>query len=285
MEGQALAKSRKKAGALDRFDVQDWEAPVDTIELTAKEKEEVCRQAIHSATMAKRSVVRRWQYGNQVAQQHKKTAQAFTHDEYRTVLANGATKELNLKYIIDDENRQVIELLTKYFAQDPDFEKLAPQGFTYSLKKGIYLFGDVGSGKTLIMRHLRNNQVKSYRMIRCRDIALQYADEGRPVVERYSRYSPDVDHSARDLFQQTESGYCFDDLGTESTAQNFGNKINVMEQILMNWYDSGKWNSIHLTTNLNADDIEEAYGSRLRSRFRQMFNIISFPPGSKDRRI
>ena len=38
------------------------------------------------------------------------------------------------------------------------------------------------------------------------------------------------------------------------------------------------------TTNLNAQELEERYGNRVRSRMRQMFNLISFDSGSKDKR-
>lgn len=40
----------------------------------------------------------------------------------------------------------------------------------------------------------------------------------------------------------------------------------------------------HVTSNLNADELEEVYGNRIRSRFRQMFNLISFAPTFRDKR-
>lgn len=39
-----------------------------------------------------------------------------------------------------------------------------------------------------------------------------------------------------------------------------------------------------MTTNLNAEELERLYGDRVRSRLREMFNLISFPPEAKDRR-
>jgi DNA replication protein DnaC len=40
----------------------------------------------------------------------------------------------------------------------------------------------------------------------------------------------------------------------------------------------------HITTNLNAAEIEERYGERVRSRMREQFNLISFNSSSKDKR-
>ncbi|MDT8347935.1 MAG: ATPase, partial [Flavobacteriaceae bacterium] len=40
----------------------------------------------------------------------------------------------------------------------------------------------------------------------------------------------------------------------------------------------------HITTNLNAEELEARYGSRVRSRLREMFNLISFDKASVDKR-
>jgi hypothetical protein len=40
----------------------------------------------------------------------------------------------------------------------------------------------------------------------------------------------------------------------------------------------------HATTNLNADELEDIYGIRVRSRLRSMFNLVSFPMSVPDKR-
>ncbi|NEW80122.1 MAG: ATPase, partial [Gelidibacter sp.] len=40
----------------------------------------------------------------------------------------------------------------------------------------------------------------------------------------------------------------------------------------------------HITTNLNAEELETRYGSRVRSRLREMFNLIGFDESTKDKR-
>ncbi|MBI9062559.1 MAG: hypothetical protein JEZ14_11285 [Marinilabiliaceae bacterium] len=40
----------------------------------------------------------------------------------------------------------------------------------------------------------------------------------------------------------------------------------------------------HLTSNLGPSDIEKFYGERVRSRLREMVNIITFPSSTVDKR-
>jgi len=63
-----------------------------------------------------------------------------------------------------------------------------------------------------------------------------------------------------------------------------------MGEILLSRYDlftqTGHSQRIktHITTNLNAEELEKRYGNRVRSRMRTMFNLISFDKNSKDKR-
>jgi hypothetical protein len=79
---------------------------------------------------------------------------------------------------------------------------------------------------------------------------------------------------------------CFDDLGIETSIKHFGNECNTMGEILLSRYELMKYDGVitHATTNLNADDLEKLYGNRVRSRLREMFNVISFPESTSDKR-
>lgn len=59
-----------------------------------------------------------------------------------------------------------------------------------------------------------------------------------------------------------------------------------MGEILISRYEVFKQKDIltHITTNLNAVEIEERYGERVRSRMRSMFNLLSFDSNTKDKR-
>ncbi len=80
--------------------------------------------------------------------------------------------------------------------------------------------------------------------------------------------------------------YCFDDLGTENSLKYYGNECNVMAEVLLSRYELfiQKKMLTHLTTNLSATEIENLYGNRVRSRMREMFNLVSFGSQVKDKR-
>jgi DNA replication protein DnaC len=57
-----------------------------------------------------------------------------------------------------------------------------------------------------------------------------------------------------------------------------------MAEILLNRYDNPQtpWHYTHITTNLTAAEIEQYYGTRVKSRMREMFNMITLD--GEDRR-
>lgn len=189
-------------------------------------------------------------------------------------------QQLGIDLILDDTNRNVMFALCRYFTGHPAFETM---GEGWSLNKGIMLCGLIGRGKSMIMGLFSSNQRRSYKTISCRVLADKFADDGHEVLHVWSNplYVP----THHDTFWQNEIGVCFDDLGTENTKKNYGNQVNVMENIILNRYDMGSmpYYYTHVTTNLSSDEIEQAYGTRVRSRMRQMFNMITL--GGEDRRI
>ena len=60
-----------------------------------------------------------------------------------------------------------------------------------------------------------------------------------------------------------------------------------MAEILLSRYDMFIHHQMktHITTNLNGDEIEEMYGIRVRSRMRELFNLIAFDETTKDKRV
>jgi DNA replication protein DnaC len=58
-----------------------------------------------------------------------------------------------------------------------------------------------------------------------------------------------------------------------------------MAEILLSRYDQFISQDMltHITTNLSASEIENAYGSRVRSRLREMFNLLAFEKSAADK--
>jgi DNA replication protein DnaC len=141
------------------------------------------------------------------------------------------------------------------------------------LRKGILLTGPVGCGKTSLMTLLPAFMFpfQKYQVKTTREIAAEFHKEGFETIQKYGLRPKPI---------------CLDDLGVEQNIKHFGNECNTIGEILLNRYDLFVNQGIvtHATTNLNADELEEIYGIRVRSRLRSMFNLISFPESCKDKR-
>ena len=185
---------------------------------------------------------------------------------------------------LDDHNEPVYRHLLAYFAAD----EATQAALNIDPTKGILLLGPVGCGKTAAMRFFERNARAPYRIVPARDVARRFLTEGFAVLDRYgaqafssrsygSGHGPDHRHPVT---------YCFDDLGVEQNARLYGNECNVLAEILLDRYDRFVTNQMrtHLTTNLNAPELETLYGDRLRSRLREMCNVLTFPATAPDRR-
>lgn len=185
------------------------------------------------------------------------------------------------EFIQDDYNSEIINHLCLYFSGESQFEAIYGQN---SLEKGIMLVGGIGRGKTALMSLFQENSFRSFAMVNCSKIAEDYSDQGTAVMDKYSTL---IQSSRPDLtFGQKFLGICFDDLGTEENKKHFGNQANVMAELIVlrhaNAYQLR--GQTHVTTNLTSEDIDNLYGHRVRSRMREMFNVIAFGKDSIDRR-
>jgi len=106
---------------------------------------------------------------------------------------------------------------------------------------------------------------------------LEFIQDGYQIIHKYSKGK---------LYEFEPKTICFDDLGTESNLKYYGNECNVMAEILLSRYDVyiAKRIQTHITTNLSASEIESQYGNRVRSRMRELFNLIAYDNNSKDKR-
>ena len=179
------------------------------------------------------------------------------------------------KFKILETDHEIIYKLIAYFLKDEQ----ACYQFNIDLEKGILLTGPIGCGKTSLMNLMKYIAPieNKFSVKPCRDISFEFIQDGYQIIHKYS---------IGQLYHTDPRTYCFDDLGTENNLKYFGNECNVMAEILLSRYDLfiSKKLQTHITTNLSATEIEKHYGNRVRSRLREMVNLIAFEKTAQDKR-
>ena len=213
---------------------------------------------------------------NNSTQQPTKTIQShYSYDEVIIWLENKGIELYGNHFKIIETDYPIVYKLIAYFLKDE------PTCFQYgiNLNKGILLTGPIGCGKTSLMNLMKYLTATEHKFFvkPCRDISFEFIQDGYQIIHKYS---------IGKLYQSEPRTYCFDDLGTENNLKYFGNECNVMAEILLSRYDLfiSKKLLTHITTNLSATEIEKHYGNRVRSRLREMVNLIAFDKSTPDKR-
>ena len=190
-------------------------------------------------------------------------------------------------FVVDDENRHILDILCRYFANDPSFEEVVENG---QLQKGIMLVGNCGVGKTSffeIMQSIgREHNIPQlwFTNVSCLTITTRFNKEnkktnfsggGESVIENYSK-----------------GKVYFDDLGSEPIVNDFGIKKELMREILEMRYNRFKamGTKTFCSTNLTIPELVKKYDGdakenhkRIDDRIYHMFNVI--PLYGKTRRF
>ena len=173
------------------------------------------------------------------------------------------------EFSLRKEDYTLIRKMLCYAIRDEE----ACQKYEIDFNKGILLLGPVGSGKTSLMTLIRDFFPTSFRPIlkSTREVSYEFIKEGYEIIDQYGK---------------SDKVFCFDDLGVESSLKHYGNECNTMGEILLSRYDQFiQFGTItHVTTNLNSVELEKMYGVRVRSRLREMFNLITFPKETQYKR-
>jgi len=189
----------------------------------------------------------------------------------------GKKKYGNLFRIYESDVDVIFQLYVYFMCETESAKKLH-----ISLRKGILLNGPVGCGKTSLFMLFREFTDKEFRysIHSCREISFEFNESGFSVILKYGKHSID-NHTLKPRI------ILFDDLGTERTLKFYGTECNVMGEIILSRYDQFVSNNMitYITTNINSNEIEEIYGKRVRSRMREMFNLISFSETTPDKRM
>ena len=201
----------------------------------------------------------------------------FKFDHCLNFLEKAGQSEFGSHFKIVPQDHEVIFKMLAYFFED----KQLCEKYELSIRKGVLLTGPVGCGKTSLMMLFRHflHKVHKYPVKSTRDIAYEFIDHGFSIINKYSKA-----HFQNYEGQLIPKTLCLDDLGLESNIKHYGNETNTIAEILLNRYSlfTSRAMITHGTTNLNPDELEKIYGNRVRSRMREMFNLVIF--NSPDKR-
>ncbi|PXV66903.1 hypothetical protein CLV62_104164 [Dysgonomonas alginatilytica] len=181
------------------------------------------------------------------------------------LLLSRIIKEQIPDFIYDQQNTEVIKNLFLYYTG---------QVGGYDLKKGIWLMGGNGTGKTTLLQIFSEFGKKRYdgfRIYDCAKVANDYAMNGELDVYTYNQTG----------YSRKPVNMAFDELGRETIPSNhFGQKLNVMQHILHIRYNLWRTEGIqtYITTNCDADETHRLYDNVndrfISDRIKEMYNRI-----------
>ena len=189
------------------------------------------------------------------------------------------------KFIVDDDNKQVLRFLLLYFNNCPLAEEVFPER-GYKLHKNLLIQGGVGVGKTLLM------QIFSEYLRRTKNPRFFHNVEVTQMVNYYTIHNS-LDRFT--YFEEESKGFqckpdnvCLNYIGIQNLTFFGMDTVLLTDEFLHArneiWTQFGKF--AHLTTTLDNKELEkrfkrnDGYG-RLLDRFKT-YNVIPIP--GKNRR-
>jgi hypothetical protein len=257
--------------------------PFEVVELTTEEKEKVILEAMvkkHAMLEDERRKALAEKKRNDMLNAITRPNELWNLARWRgTQLISYRSGNPTIEFEPMDFQKPIITALCLYFCNDEKFEdldisKYNKTGLSFNLNKGLWMWGNPGVGKSVMMEIFNRNTRLCYDIVQCPKLVHGYSKFGDDAIR-------DLMSEVRAIkgdnnFGQEIKGICYNDLGTENTkAIHYGNSINVMEQIMMQTYENKVpyWHR-HVITNLTFAQVKEAYGVRITDRIKECFNIL-----------
>jgi DNA replication protein DnaC len=208
----------------------------------------------------------------------------WSYDQTDSFMRYRANNIFEGKFTWDQHNKALFMLLCFYFSNDIQFVSLAESMGVKgaSLEKGLLLGGMIGVGKTWMMQLFGKNQRQVFALKTAKAIADTFQSEGEGSLDQFIS-CPKLPVNDTTNFFHSKIGLCIDDIGTEELKNHYGNRKNVIGDLIELRYSAGNCGTLlHLTTNLTMSQVKEFYGDRVGSRLRETMNIIELK--GEDRR-
>lgn len=180
------------------------------------------------------------------------------HDYFRKII-----EQIGLAYCdkltLEGEFDKYYNQLIYYFTQNDKFDG--------DLKKGIFILGNVGRGKTLSMLIMKKfcaivNKSMNFRYIDSEELNLSYGEVGSNIFGSYRT-----------------GGLLINGMGDEkhTDVKHYGSAQNPIALLLKIRYDIYQQRGLltHATGNWDYDELKKIYGVREISRCYEMFNLLN----------
>lgn len=276
----AYDETHKRALARrDKFYQTSFVRPVDASKLTEKGRADRASVAAANREVSQLDAIL-GRLNQDIRVSHRQ--QVLPFEVAKIVVTTAFEKEMARKkkrVYFTDEQLAIVDDITKYFIGDPS----GP----YSLVKGLFVYGGLGVGKTMLFRVMQTVcRVTPILEMQFEEVAT------KTLYERYVTYKESKEKKNNPLAQYSRGHLLLNDLGEErQTHISYTNEERPMDLLLSERNEA--WDRFghltHVTTNLGLGDSETAledqlnkvYGSRILDRFHDMFEIILLPGESK----
>lgn len=163
--------------------------------------------------------------------------------------------EFGKTLVTNNGTMPLIKAVCFFLSEDPRFET----ELGYSHQKGLLIRGTSGLGKTFIVNCAKHNELNP--------VIIQ------SMIEITEHIKSEGDFS---LNMSGKKVLYLDDVGTEESPVKFyGTNISWFKDFLELYYSKAKpFRNLMLSTNLSFQQIEDKYGFRVRSRMKDMFNVV-----------
>ena len=137
-----------------------------------------------------------------------------------------------------------------------------------TIKKGVTLLGNVGTGKSYLFKQVffdvskgETNYDTTASMWTANAISALYNSKGMEGIQKTFTYQ-----------LQGRMPLVIDDIGTEVVSSNYGIKLDIIEWLILECYAAGT--TIYTTSNLTLDALTKRYGSRVVDRLKEKTYIV-----------
>lgn len=183
----------------------------------------------------------------------------------------------NRNLIISSKNHEIVlRQIMMYLNNNPDLDglkyKIGDKEFTWSLKKGLLILGNFGSGKTLLLKTMYRLRNKSEYKISLNQPGEFYTSN--KISDLFLSNDPNYNK----IHSNNNSIY-IDDIGDEPVSSSrYGNNESPIYRVLKSKFDQIEYSHISIkiygTSNLSLSDIGSRYGERILSRINGHMNVV-----------